>query len=433
MAKYSHLSNEDRSHIEAGLDNRQSFKEIGEKVGKDCSTISKEVRSHMVFRKTGAYGRPFNDCVRRKTCQFSGVCDVCPEGKARTRFCSTCGKCTDHCIMYEKEKCPRLAKPPYVCNGCPDKRYCTLEKCIYDAAAAQAEYSEVLSETRQGFAVSEEEKKRLDDIISPLIRKGQSLHHICLNHMDELMVTERTLYTYMDAGLFTARNIDMPRKVRMKPCRKRPDTIRVDPKCREGRTLQDYEKYRKEHPDTPVAQLDSVEGVKGGAVMLTVTFPPTGLQLAFRRNHNDAQSVIDIFNHFYSELGPDTFIALFPVLLADNGSEFSDPKSIEFDAKENRRSRMFYCNASAPYQKGSCEVHHEMIRRIIPKGVDITPYTQGQITLMMSHINSYRRASLGNKSPYEMFAFMYGEEILKKLGLKLIPPDEINLSPELLK
>lgn len=251
--------------------------------------------------------------------------------------------------------------------------------------------------------------------------------------MDELMVTERTLYSYMDAGLFTARNIDMPRKVRMKPRRKRPDTIRVDPKCREGRTLQDYEKYRKEHPDTPVAQLDSVEGVKGGAVMLTVTFPPTGLQLAFRRNHNDVQSVIDIFNRFYFELGPDTFIALFSVLLADNGSEFSDPKSIEFDANGNRRSRMFYCNASAPYQKGSCEVHHEMIRRIIPKGVDITPYTQGQITRMMSHINSYRRASLGNKSPYEMFAFMYGEEILKKLGLKLIPSDEINLSPELLK
>lgn len=106
MAEYSHLSNEDRSHIEAGLDNRKLFKEIGEKVGKDCATISKEVRSHMVFRKTGVYGRPFNDCVGRKTCQFSGVCDVCPEGKARTRFCSACGKCTDHCIMYEKENVP---------------------------------------------------------------------------------------------------------------------------------------------------------------------------------------------------------------------------------------------------------------------------------------------------------------------------------------
>ncbi|MDY6307393.1 MAG: helix-turn-helix domain-containing protein [Oribacterium sp.] len=63
MAKYSHLNSEDRSHIETGLNNRQSFKEIGEKIGKDCSTISKEIRPHMVFRKTGAYGRPFNDCV----------------------------------------------------------------------------------------------------------------------------------------------------------------------------------------------------------------------------------------------------------------------------------------------------------------------------------------------------------------------------------
>ena len=59
MAKYRHLNSEDRSHIETGLNNRQSFKEIGEKVGKDCSTISKEIRSHMVFKKTGAYGRPF--------------------------------------------------------------------------------------------------------------------------------------------------------------------------------------------------------------------------------------------------------------------------------------------------------------------------------------------------------------------------------------
>jgi IS30 family transposase len=433
MSKYSHLNNEDRSQIETGLINSKSFKEIGEAVGKDCTTISKEIRSHMVFRKTGAYGRPFNDCAKRKTCRLSGACDKCPENKLRTRFCCTCGRCTDHCVLYEKEKCPKLTKPPYVCNGCQDKRFCTLEKCIYDASSAQAEYSSVLAESRQGIAVSDEEKKRLDDIISPLILKGQSLHHICLNHMDELMVSERTLYTYMDAGLFTAMNIDMPRKVRLRPRRKRPDTIKVDPKCREGRTLDDYKKYMSEHPDTPVVQLDSVEGIKGGAVLLTVTFPSAGLQLAFRRDHNDAQSVIDIFDRMYLELGPDTFIKLFPVFLADNGSEFSDPKRIEFDANGNCRSRMFYCNASAPYQKGSCEAHHEMIRRVIHKGVDITPYTQAQITLMMNNINSYRRNTLANKSPYEVFGFLYGEDVLKKSGLSLIPPDEIILSPELLK
>ena len=245
------------------------------------------------------------------------------------------------------------------------------------------------------------------------------------------MVSERTLYTYMDANLFSARNIDMPRKVRMHPRRKRPDTVKVDPRCREGRTLEDFKIFMDENPDTPLVELDSVEGTKGRAVMLTITFVTDGLQFAVRREHNDSQSVTDLFHRLYLELGPNTFPDLFPVLLADNGSEFSDPKSIEFDANGNRRTWLFYCNASAPYQKGSCEVRHEMIRRIIPKGVDITPYSQEQINTMMSHINSYRRKTLGNKSPYEIFAFQYGEDILKKFGLRKIPPDEIILSPKL--
>lgn len=112
----------------------------------------------------------------------------------------------------------------------------------------------MLSEARQGIALSDKERKRLDDIISPLLLKGQSLHHICLNHKAERMVSERTLYTYMDANLFSARNIDMPRKVRMRPRRKKPDTIKVDPKCREGRTLNDFKTFMAFHPDTPVVQ-----------------------------------------------------------------------------------------------------------------------------------------------------------------------------------
>ena len=125
--------------------------------------------------KTGAYGRPFNDCAKRKTCKVSGTCNICPESKSRHMFCCTCGRCNDYCILYEKEKCPKLTRPPYVCNGCQDKRCCTLEKCIYDASSAQVEYSSVLAEARQGIAVSDEEKKRLNDIISQLILKGQSL------------------------------------------------------------------------------------------------------------------------------------------------------------------------------------------------------------------------------------------------------------------
>ena len=143
--------------------------------------------------------------------------------------------------------------------------------------------------------------------------------------------------------------------------------------------------------------------------------------------------MIDIFDQLYIELRSDIFIEIFPVLLADNGSEFSNPAAIELDSQGNRRTSMFYCNASAPYQKGSCENNHELIRRIIPKGIDIGQYSQEQIDLAMSHINSYARKKLGNKSPYEVFEFQYGKEILDIFHLQKIPADEIILSPELLK
>lgn len=219
----------------------------------------------------------------------------------------------------------------------------------------------------------------------------------------------------------------------MRPRKTKPAALKIDKACRVNRTYEDYTVFLSKNPDTPVCQLDSVEGIKGGAVLLTIHFVKQELQLAFLRKANDSQSVIDIFERLYFEMRPDIFMDMFPLLLADNGSEFSNPKAIEFDRQGNRRTRMFYCDANAPYQKGNCENNHEMIRRIIPKGVDLGQYTPEQINLMMSHINSYARKSLGNKSPYEVFAFLYGEELLKVFGLELIPADKIILTPSLLQ
>ena len=282
-------------------------------------------------------------------------------------------------------------------------------------------------------AVSETELANINSIVSPLLRKGQSLHHICANHADELMVSERSLYTYVNNNLLDAINLDMPRTVRMRPRKKKSTALKVDKKCRIGRTYDDFNDYLEEHPDTPFRECDTVEGIKGGKVLLTIHFVQQELQLAFLRDANDSRSVTDIFERLYLALAPESFMELFPVLLCDNGSEFSNPAAIEFDGQGNRRTRVFYCNANASYEKGSCENNHEMIRRVIPKGVDLGLYTQEQISLMMSHINSYTRKKLGDKSPYDVFAFQYGEEILKVLGLRKIPADEITLSPELLK
>lgn len=433
MNKQKHLTLDSRIIVETKLNEGESFKAIGRFLNKDCTTISKEVKNHISFEKSGAYGKSFNDCrlAFQRKCSAQMSCQECTSRK--NRFCWSCGKCFSSCILYEKYVCPKLSKPPYVCNGCSERNKCSLEKHLYRASYAQKEYELVRSESRSGFALSENELKQMNDIVSPLLIKGQSLHHIAVHHADELMKSERTLYAYINSGLFTARNIDMPRTVRMRPRKNVSKNLKVDKACRVGRDFSCFQTYIEEHPDLPVRQIDSVEGVKGGAVLLTIHFVEQGLQLAFLRQHNDSQSVIDIFNRLYLELRPDSFIKLFPVLLADNGSEFSNPSAIEFDTQGNPRTKVFYCNASAPYQKGSCENNHEMIRRVIPKGEDIGQYTQEQIDLMMSHINSYARKKLGNKSPYEMFEFQYNKELLDAFHLQKIPADEITLSPELLK
>ncbi|MFR8725088.1 MAG: IS30 family transposase [Mediterraneibacter faecis] len=433
MNKQKHLNLEARILIETMLNEHHSFKSIARELGKDCTTISKEIKARICFEKTGALGRSFNDCrvAFLHQCSLQKFCQHC--AYSNNKPCWTCGRCTSSCISYEKYICPKLSKPPYVCNGCQQRTRCSLEKRLYKASYAQKEYEQVRSESRSGFALSEAELKQLDDVVSPLLKKGQSLHHIAVHHADELMKSERTLYTYTNNGLFTARNIDMPRTIRMRPRKNVSSKLKVDKSCRIGRDFHCFEIYMAEHPDASVRQLDSVEGIKGGAVLLTIHFVEQQLQLAFLRQHNDSQSVIDIFDRLYFELRMDIFIELFPVLLADNGSEFSNPSAIELDAQGNPRTRMFYCNPSAPYQKGSCENNHELIRRIIPKGTDLGRYSQEQIDFMMSHINSYSRKKLGNKSPYEVFEFQYGRKILDAFHLQKIPADEIILSPELLK
>lgn len=432
MNKNKHLSFEERKTIAERLTERASFKAIGNELGKDCTTISKEVRKHISKVQTGAMGKPYNNCLHRFSCTESWICSECTYRKAQ-KNCRLCNKCNSVCQKYEPVSCKKLTKPPYVCNGCTDKHLkCTLEKHLYIPKDAQTKYEYTLHEARTGITLTEDEVKRLDKLFSPLIKKQQSIHHICMNHRDSVMVSESTIYRLVDYNLFEARNIDMPRKVRFAPRKKRKD-YKVDKKCRIGRTLEDYKSFVEEHPDMPVTQMDSVEGRKGGKVLLTIHFVQAECMLAFLRDTNDSKSVIESIDHLYQALGSKTFCSIMPILLGDNGSEFSNPTAIEFDKNENRRTHVFYCDPSAPGQKGSCERNHEFIRMFIPKGQSIDDFTQDMIDMMMNNINSYGRPSLGDKCPYEMMAFMYGDEVPRALGMKRIAPDDVTLNASIWK
>lgn len=425
--KKKHLTLQDRQCIELMLNDKKCFAEIAVELGKSKSTISREVQSHIVTLRIGCQGFNYNSCKNRYTCQKTWICGTCISPK-KFKLCHRCALCNSHCQDFEKEVCSRHMKPPYVCNGCGMRPSCTLEKKVYRSSFAHEEYRTLLSESRVGLPYTEEELLRLDQLISPLIKQGHSPHNVFITNEDSIMVSERTIYRLIDSRFISAMNLDLPRKMKFKARRKKKE-FKVDKKCRIDRDYSCFLKFLEEHPDTPVIQLDSVEGKKGGKVLLTIHFVKCEMMLAFLRDANTAKSVSDIFDNLYQQLGANDFENIFRLCLADNGSEFSNPMAIEFDPVNGvRRTRLFYCDPNAPYQKGSAERNHEFIRRFIPKGVDLSKYSQDDITLMMNHINSYSRESLGNKCPYDVFRFFYGDKLLNLLGCTTIPAQQVTLN-----
>lgn len=433
MCNYKHLSLSDRFTIEQELGKSSSFKAIARLLSKDCNTISREVRNHYKVKTTGSYGKVFNNCVHREQCTVTALCDDCHQSK--NRHCKNCTKCHLHCSNYQPYHCPKLLKPPYVCNGCKDRFHCSIEKHLYDGAFAYQEYTETLKDSRSGVVVDQQELDHLNELLVPLIKKQhQSIHQAIVNNQNRIMHSEKTIYKFIDLGLLEVRNFDLPRKVRFRNRKKTTTTYKVDKKCLEGRTYEDYLFFLEEHPDIPIVQMDSVEGRKGGKVLLTIHFVNCSLMLAFIRDHNDAQSVIDIFEDLYQVLGKVLFSQLFPVILTDNGSEFSNPIAIELDpTTAELRTKIFYCHPSSPFEKGSCEVNHELLRRVLSKGTSFDDLTQKDINLMMSHINSYKRRKLNDVSPFTLFSTLYGKNILELLGIQQIDPNLVSLSKDLFK
>lgn len=189
----------------------------------------------------------------------------------------------------------------------------------------------------------------MNAFVTPLILQGQSIHQIYVNYADTLMCSEKTLYNYIDHGFFDARNIDLPRKVRYRP-RKKEQEFKADRGCYVGRNYVDYQQFLLKHPNAHTVQMDSVIDTVGGKVLLAIHFPETSFMMAFLRDANTSQSVIDVFDYLYRKLGKDLFEKLFPGILTDRGSAFSNPKMIECELSCGiRRTNVFYCNPSSPY------------------------------------------------------------------------------------
>lgn len=424
-----HLTENDRIYIEEQLNLGTSFKDIARYLCKDPSTISKEIKLHRILDTAHlhTFNDSNNDCVKRFKCSKSNVCNhiiIC-EG-----HCASCSLCNRNCRDYVKDVCPRLIRAPYVCNGCSKARHrCSIShKYKYSAVYAHRKYREQLKESRSGLNLTKRQLRSIDRVVTPLITNGQSSYQIVANH-PELNISVRTLYTYIDNGYLLARNIDLKRKPKFKP-RKCHKTQIKDREVFINRTYKDFCKLNPEH----FVEMDTVISAKGSSkVILTFFFVQEKLLLAFLLPRKTKGAVKNVFNRLESRLGAHTFANVFGTILTDRGSEFGDPESLEVNSAGLERTNIYYCDPMRSGQKGGIEQAHTMLRDIIPKGTCFEYLTQWDLNLIVNHINSTPKASIDGNTPYMLALDHFGIEVVRSLGLKPIPPDEVVLSPKLIK
>ena len=427
-----HMTMDDRIVIEKGLEQKFSLRSIAAQVGKDPTTISKEIKKHRSFQEHNRFNEPKNKCAHFKDCKKKNICGTyAPVCK---KMCRLCNHCNSHCSDFipRSYHCTKLDKAPFVCNACDKKINCRLDKAFYRASTAYRQYRTVLVESRTGINISPEGLAWLDELVSPLIRQGHSPYMILQNH-PEIPCSEKTLYNYIGSGALHVKNIDLPKKVKYK-IRSSISSDTIDKAVYEGRTYKDLQAFSKEFPDTRITEMDTVLGCEGShKVLLTFHFDCCSFMMAYLLDNKEARHVKSVFDSIEHAIGTFAFSSAFSLILTDRGGEFRTPDALECGQDNLIRTSVYYCDPMCSWQKPHCEKNHEYIRKICPKGSSFDDYSQSDIDRMMSHINSTPRQSLGGLSPMALAKLMLPKELLDFFALTEIPADEIVLTPALLK
>ena len=396
LNSFSHLTLEERRIILTGITNGSTKTAIAQTIGKDKSTVGKEIKLHRTLTHK---------------CKMSLECN-------HYKKCVYGRQCTSDCPEYSPFRCSRRDRSPGACNGCSNWSRCHFDKYQYCPEDAHMDYRTTLIDSREGVNLTVQEAKQMAAIIAPLLKQGQSPYQIVTNH-PELGISEKTLYNYIENDVFHEiagiTVMDLRRQVSRKLPKKKAKTYkkRVDRKYLEGRTYKDYNSYLSDHPEVFVTQMDTVYNDEtNGPFLQTFKFVRAGILLSLYHNEKTSASMKEGIDILESILGTELFRKYVHVLLTDRGTEFSAAEAMETacDGSGSRRTRVFYCDPMQSGQKGTLENKHIELRYILPKGTDLRELGlagQSELNLVLSHVNSSPCELLGNKSPLELTEFMY--------------------------
>jgi len=394
--KNKHLTKDDRDDIQSLLDRRMTFKAIARVIGKDPTTVSKEVKKHM---------QCFADQSLVVKDKFGNVME---------------------------SGCPSLVRAPFVCNPCHNRNKCRLPKRFYKAKEAQEAYELLLRDAREGIPLNKKEFYEIDAIITKGLRNGQHIYQIM--QTNNIPVSKSTIYRHFERGYFSAANIDLPRKVKFKS-RKGTHSTYVPRATRIGRTYDCFVDYLADKSILYWLEIDTVIGRIGGKVIMTFHFTSCNFMFGLLLNNKTSLEVTEKIIMLKQKLVDNDFSfgRVFSPLLADNGGEFANVSVFENNLDGILEAYLFYCDPNSSYQKPYVEKNHSLFRDIVPSGSSFDDFTQETVDLIFSHVNSVKREVLNGKTPYELFAFLYGNKLASVLDIIEIPADEVVQSPKLLR
>ena len=388
--KNKHMTLQDRIEIQECLTKGMTFKAIAKRIGKNQTTVSREVKLHQKAHING--------------------------------------------YMRTEEVCPKLLKAPFVCNGCEkrSRSSCPYRRQIYEASYAQRSYEEERSESRSGIALNKESFYEAEKIISDAVEQGQHIYHAIKAH--NLPVSTATVYRHIKKRYYRIGRIDLPRAVKFK-IRNTSSNEHVPAAVKKDRSYNDFLAYIEDHPGVPVTELDTVIGRIGGKVILTIHFVNCDFMIGILLDNKSASEAAQRFRRFKQALSDHGFCFgdVMPVLLADNGGEFSCLSAFEDDLNGNKESYLFFCDPASPHEKPHIEKNHTLFRDIVPKGSSFDDFTQDTVNLIFSHVNAVKRKQFNGKSAYDLFTFSYSEDLASALGISFVPPENVIQSPKLLK
>ena len=357
-----------------------SFKAIAKLISKDPSTVSKEIKKNMTVKTE----------------------------------------------IKSEAPCKLLLAPPFVCNPCKKCHHsCGHTKQFYYAKQADNKYRGLLVSAREGTPLNSEDFWDMDAKVKKGFAKGQHLYQII--KAENLKQSKSTIYHHMKRGWLSVDATDFPRMAKFKPRKDKNETY-VPKKAKIGRTHEDFLAYCEQTEITNWVEMDTLIGRVGGKVILTLHFTDTNFMIARLLDNKTAQEVVDKLEYLKSKVD---FNELFRVILTDNGSEFAYIPGIE--KTPSGQIRLFFCDAYKSSQKPYVEKNHTLFRDIAPDGTSFDDWSQEDVNLIFSHVNSVSRAMYKGKTAYEMFTFLHSEEIADMLEIKKIPAQDVIQSPKLLQ